>query len=71
MLISKSHNSSIGNKPFKEKLASYVGNPLLQQQAQINDFVENSERPVWDSKAIDKRQHVIIDFALKRWRYIK
>lgn len=71
MLISQSHNSSIGNKPFKVKLASYLSNQLLRQQVQINEFVENSECPAWDSGAIDKRHRAMIDFALNRWSYIQ
>jgi len=31
MLISGSHNASIGNKPFSKKLATYKKNPLLNQ----------------------------------------
>ncbi|MBQ4214938.1 MAG: DUF262 domain-containing protein, partial [Bacteroidales bacterium] len=41
MLISQSHNSSIGNKPFAEKLVSYGKDNLLNQQKEIVDFVEN------------------------------
>jgi len=70
MLISGSHNASIGNKPFKDKLETYNKNPLLNQQAEIKDFAiqENSE-DVWKSESIDKRHDAIVDFALKTWSY--
>lgn len=35
MLISQSHNSSIGNKPFADKLQSYGKDNLLNQQKEI------------------------------------
>ncbi len=70
MLISGSHNSSIGNKPFKEKLKSYINNPLLKQQAEIKDFISgNLENPFWDKTAIDKRHKKILDFAEKKWSF--
>lgn len=59
MLISQSHNSSIGNKPFAEKLASYGKDNLLNQQKEIVDFVENKNNPVWDKTAIEKRHEKI------------
>ncbi len=66
MLISQSHNSQIGNKPFKNKLESY-NNPILKQQSEIKDFVEDMKDPIWDSKAIDKRHEKIINWAKQRW----
>ena len=70
MLISGSHNSSIGNKPFKEKLKSYINNPLLKQQAERKDFISgNLENPLWDKTAIDKRHKKIVDFAEKKWSF--
>lgn len=69
MLISQSHNSSIGNKPFKDKLQSYKDNPLLRQQAQIKDFVKDESKPIWDSGTIEARHQKIIEFATKRWKY--
>lgn len=70
MLISGSHNSSIGNKPFKEKLESYNKNPLLNQQAEIKDFVEiENKTTLWGKNSIDKRQEKIIEFALKAWNF--
>ncbi|MBR3149055.1 MAG: DUF262 domain-containing protein [Eubacterium sp.] len=69
MLISQSHNSSIGNKPFNDKLQSYCENPLLRQQSEIKDFVEDNSNPIWDSHSIEKRHKQIIDFAMQRWSF--
>ncbi len=71
MLISQSHNSAIGNKPFVEKLQSYNDNPLLRQQAQIKDFVEDENNPIWNSVAIDKRHKNMVEFAIERWSFRK
>lgn len=59
MLISQSYNSSIGNKPFVNKLASYGKDNLLNQQKEIIDFVEDKQSPVWDKSAIEKRHEKI------------
>ena len=70
MLISGSHNSSIGNKPFKDKLNSYNKNPLLNQQAEIKVFIDDKlQNPKWDRKAIDKRHEKIVNFALNNWSF--
>lgn len=66
MLISGSHNASIGNKPFSDKLESYKRNPLLNQQAEIKDFVANG---TWKIDSIDKRHKVIVDFSIKNWDF--
>ena len=63
LLIDKSHNSSLGNKPFKEKLASYEN---LAQQREIKDFVKNDK---WDKDAIDGRHEKIEKFVLKTWSF--
>lgn len=68
MLISGSHNASIGNKPFSEKLDSYKKNPLLNQQAEIKDFVSENEI-VWKQSHIEKRLEKILSFALNRWDF--
>lgn len=70
MLISGSHNASIGNKPFKDKLSTYKKNPLLNQQAEIDRFAKdvNSE-PVWKTESIDERQIKIVDFAVNNWSF--
>ena len=70
MLISGSHNASIGNKPFNEKLSTYKRNPLLNQQAEIVTFVKDEDdQPVWKSEAIDERHLKILEFALNNWSF--
>lgn len=72
MLISGSHNASIGNKAFKEKLNSYKANPLLNQQAEIKDFmtVEN-ESNFWKTESIENRHKKLVEFAIKNWSFDK
>lgn len=68
VLISTSHNSSIGNKPFPDKLQSFNDNPLLRQQAEIKKYV--IEENQWNRNAIAKRQSAIVnDFALLKWSF--
>ena len=67
MYISQSHNSSIGNKSFTEKLNSYNTNPLFNQQAEIKDFVDPINPYIWDSGCIERRKQKIISFCLNRW----
>ena len=67
MLISGSHNASIGNKPFKEKINSYKSNPLLNQQAEIKDFCKQEEK--WGKDEITTRKKKILDFCEKRWKF--
>ncbi|MGD1820235.1 MAG: DUF262 domain-containing protein [Pleomorphochaeta sp.] len=68
MLISKSHNSSIGNKPFEQKLNSYINNPILKQQQEIKTFAEKKDdKFFWKENSIIKRQNKLISFALLRW----
>ncbi|PHO09591.1 hypothetical protein CPG37_08810 [Malaciobacter canalis] len=68
MLISGSHNASIGNKPFNEKLNSYNKNPLLNQQAEIKSFAKEEDgKPVWKKESIDERHKKIVDFGLDTW----
>lgn len=70
MLISGSHNASIGNKPFKNKLKSYNENPLLNQQGEIKYFVTGTdEAPKWDVDAIKNRHVVIHSFAINNWNF--
>lgn len=68
MLISGSHNASIGNKPFGDKLESYKSNPLLKQQAEIATFLDKGEM-LWKSEQIDRRKKKILDFALSEWNF--
>ncbi|MDC9724036.1 MAG: DUF262 domain-containing HNH endonuclease family protein [Urechidicola sp.] len=70
MLISGSHNASIGNKPFSEKVRSYNQNPLLNQQAEIKDYAINeNEQLVWKSKSITRRHNYIVEFATRIWDF--
>ncbi len=70
MLISGSHNASIGNKPFKNKLDSYKQNPLLNQQAEIRTLRSGTDAiPIWDKTAIDKRHLLLHDFAIQKWNF--
>ncbi len=71
MLISQSHNSSIGNKPFAEKLASYGKDNLLNQQKEIVDFVEDKNNPIWDKTAIEKRHEKIKNAVKEIWNLNK
>ena len=68
MLISGSHNASIGNKPFCDKLDSYKKNPLLNQQAEIKDFLDG-DVIIWKQANIQKRLTKILDFAIPRWDF--
>lgn len=67
MLISQSHNSSIGNKVFKTKLDSYGKDNLLNQQKEIISFVTDSQNPIWDKDAINKRRGKMLDAAKNIW----
>ena len=70
MLISGSHNASIGNKPFSEKLATYKTNPLLNQQAEIIKFAKTeNDLPIWKSESIDERQAKLLIFAIENWSF--
>jgi uncharacterized protein with ParB-like and HNH nuclease domain len=71
MLISGSHNASIGNRPFSEKIISYKSNPLLKQQAEIIDFLDNDENTVkWGATEIWKRHDKIVNrFAIPKWDF--
>ncbi len=66
MLISQSHNSAIGNKAFPTKLESYGRDNLLNQQREIEDYVD-SRSPVWDVSSIQRRQNKIIEAAQDIW----
>ena len=72
MIISQSHNSSIGNKPFAVKLESYKSNPILRQQAQIAEFVtKENGTDKWLKDSIDNRHKAMVEFAKKRWSFIE
>ncbi len=59
LLISKSHNCSIGNKPFSEKRASYKA---LEQQREIQRMTESTE--TWTKEHIRKRKSKIVTFLI-------
>ena len=60
----------ISNKPFKDKLQSYKNNPLLNQQAEIKDFViQENNQDVWKTESIDERHESIVDFAIDTWSF--
>jgi hypothetical protein len=67
MLISQRHNSSIGNKAFQTKLASYGKDNLLAQQKEVVEFVDDPHQPVWNVSAISKRQQKILKTAKRLW----
>lgn len=68
MLISGSHNASIGNKPFSKKLSTYKATPLLNQQAEIVRFTKTeNEQEVWKSESITERNAEIVNFAINNW----
>lgn len=70
MLISGSHNASIGNRAFKKKLKSYNENPLLNQQGEIKAFISGTDdKPLWDETAISKRHKVLHTFAVNTWTF--
>ena len=70
MLISGSHNASIGNIQFNKKLESYNKNPLLNQQSEIKKFskIENGI-PIWKKESIDERHEKIVKFGLETWSF--
>lgn len=68
VIISKSHNCSIGNGSFDKKLNTYMKNTILRQQTEIKEFISGDlENPIWDSNAIQRRHDKILKFALDRW----
>jgi len=70
MLISGSHNASIGNKPFNKKLSTYNENPLLNQQAEIVTFAKHEDdQSVWKSESIGERHIKIVEFAINNWSF--
>ncbi len=59
LLVSKSHNCSVGNKPFTEKRKSYRH---LEQQREIQEMTQREER--WTRERIEERKNKIIKFIL-------
>lgn len=62
LLLSKSHNCSVGNRPFKEKRDSYTH---LEQQREIQEMTKDDY--IWDKSKIDKRKKILIDFILNNF----
>lgn len=60
LLLSKSHNCSVGNKPFVEKRNSYNH---LEQQREIQKMT--SENKVWTKELIEKRKEKIVKFIIE------
>lgn len=60
LLLSKSHNCSVGNKPFNEKRDSYNH---LAQQREIQEMTKNSQ--IWDKDKIMNRKNKIMNFVLE------
>lgn len=63
VLISKSHNCSIGNEPFHKKLEDYQ---LIEQQKEIKNFASGDK---WDRNSIHKRREKIENFVLETWSF--
>lgn len=60
LLISKSHNCSVGNKPFNEKRSSYNH---LSQQREIQNMTLEAE--IWNKEKISLRKDKIVKFILE------
>lgn len=62
LLLSKSHNCSVGNKPFSEKRSSYNH---LAQQREIQEMTKDN--PNWTRELIQKRKEKIVKFILENF----
>ncbi len=60
LLLSKSHNCSVGNKPFIDKLNSYE---KLVQQREIREMV--GVNMTWTKDLISKRKDKIVNFIIE------
>jgi hypothetical protein len=60
LLISKSQNCSIGNKPFPEKRDTYTH---LFQQREIQEMTKNKK--IWNKEKINERHKKIVDYVIK------
>lgn len=67
MLMAGRQNSSLGNRPFADKLRTYGTDNLLNQQKEIMEFVGDREHPVWDKSCIEKRFNKIVRAAKEIW----
>ncbi len=61
LLISKSHNCSVGNKPFADKRASYTH---LEQQREIQRMTKDNL--TWTRDLIQKRKAKIVQFLMTK-----
>ncbi|RZJ89071.1 MAG: DUF262 domain-containing protein [Hymenobacter sp.] len=68
LLITRSHNGSIGNIAFSKKLESYQQTPLAHQREVVN-FFEKDEAQRWGPKQIQRRHNHLVDWALERWNF--
>lgn len=59
LLLSKSHNCSVGNKPFVDKRNSYT---KLNQQREIKEMTQDNQ--IWTRELIQKRKDKIIQFIM-------
>lgn len=59
LLLSKSHNCSVGNKPFADKRASYSH---LEQQREIQEMTKDN--PTWTRDLIQQRKEKIIGYLM-------
>jgi hypothetical protein len=59
-LVTRKKNSIVGNKPFKEKIATYAEAPL-ELTKEIANEVE------WTPDEIEKRQKILAKLAIKVW----
>jgi uncharacterized protein with ParB-like and HNH nuclease domain len=60
LLLSKSHNCSVGNKPFSEKRNSYKH---LLQQLEVKEMTKG--RIFWDKNTINKRHEKIVKYIIE------
>ena len=60
LLLSKSHNCSVGNKPFADKRNSYNH---LEQQREIQKMT--AESPTWTKELIQQRKDKIVKFVIE------
>ena len=61
LLLSKSHNCSIGNHPFPVKHRDYT---YLEQQREVQSMVPNPECGIWNRNMIESREDKIVRFLL-------
>ena len=67
VLMAKSQNSRLQNKPFSVKLEVYNGDNLMHQQREICSFVSDSDNIIWDRDAIERRTNTLIERAREIW----